>query len=241
MTLPVFYIAPELLVTGSVTLDGDEGRHAATVKRIRVGEAIDLCDGHGRRAEANVSEVGKSHIVAAVSEIIEDPQEQVTIVAVQALAKGERAELAIEIATEVGADEVIPWKAEHCIAKWDASGKTLGKWQRIAREASKQSRRSRIPVIHDAQSTAELITQLQKYDAVFVLHEAAEASLPHTDVPSQGTVAVVTGPEGGISAQELNQFEAAGFSIVRMGSTVMRTSTAGAIAIGVLASKTSRW
>ena len=241
MTNPVFFVDPANLVIGTCVVDGDEGRHAATVKRIRVGEAVDLCDGDGRRATGQVTAVTKNSIDVQVEDISIDSQSEMNILAVQALAKGDRAELAIEIATEVGADEIIPWKAEHCIAKWDDSGKTLSKWQRIAREASKQSRRSRIPEIHTAQTTAQLLEQLAPCDAVYVLHESATQSLASAYIPQRGVVAVVTGPEGGISANEIEQFRDAGFNIVRMGDTVMRTSTAGAIAIGVISAKTSRW
>lgn len=241
MTNPVFFIAPDLLVEGRVCIDGDEGRHAATVKRIRVGEVIDVCDGQGRRATASVSHVGKDFIDVDVQDIVTEARLEPRIIAVQALAKGERAELAIEIATEVGADEIIPWKAEHSIAKWDSTGKTLTKWRRIAREASKQSRRSFIPVVHEAVSTEELIHSLRQCEGIFILHETAELSLAHVSVPTHGAIAVVTGPEGGISETELAQFTQAGFTIVRMGGTVMRTSTAGAIAIGALAAKTLRW
>jgi 16S rRNA (uracil1498-N3)-methyltransferase len=241
MTNPVFFVEPANLVIGTCVVDGDEGRHAATVKRIRVGEAVDLCDGDGRRATGQVTAVTKNSIDVRVEDISTDSESTLKIIAVQALAKGDRAELAIEIATEVGADEIIPWKAEHCIAKWDDSGKTLSKWQRIAREASKQSRRSRIPEIHTAQTTAQLLEQLTPCDAVYVLHESATQSLASAQIPQRGVVAVVTGPEGGISANEIEQFRDAGFTIVRMGDTVMRTSTAGAIAIGVISAKTSRW
>ena len=241
MTNPVFFVDPANLVTGTCVVDGDEGRHAATVKRIRVGEVVDLCDGNGRRAAGEVTAVSKNSIDVRVDDVSTDSEPALKIIAVQALAKGDRSELAIEIATEVGADEIYPWRAEHCIAKWDDSGKTLAKWQRIAREASKQSRRSRIPEIHTAQTTSQLLEHLKSCDAVYVLHETANQSLAGVQMPDHGVVAVVTGPEGGISASEIEQFRDAGFTIVRMGDTVMRTSTAGAIAIGVISAKTSRW
>ena len=241
MTNPVFFIDPSRLVKGQVRIDGDEGRHAAAVKRIRLGEIVDVCDGHGSRATGEVSHVGKDFIDVSVSVIEHEAEQSPRIIAVQALAKGDRAELAIEIATEVGVDAIIPWKAEHCIAKWDDTGKTLNKWQRIARESSKQSRRSYIPDVSSVLTTSQLIETLQVCDSVFVLHESATESLAHVAVPQSGTLAVITGPEGGISPTELEAFAQAGFCIVRMGNTVMRTSTAGAIAVGALTVKTARW
>ena len=241
MTNPVFLVSPGSLKPGIVLVDGDEGRHAATVKRIRVAEFIDLADGKGMRATGEVVAVGRDFLEVKIAEVTQVKPSAVQITAVQALAKGERAELAIEISTEVGADTIIAWKSEHCIAKWDDSGKTLAKWQRIAREAAKQSRRSFVPDVIAAITTNQLIEELKSYDAVFVLHETAEVSLAAATIPQKGNIAVVTGPEGGISPTEIDVFTQAGFKIVRMGETVMRTSTAGAIAMAVIAAKTARW
>ena len=227
--------------TKTFTLDGDEGRHAATVKRMREGEVINLCDGKGMRAFATVAKVHKHTLDLVIDRIVFEDAPEPRFVVVQALAKGERAELAVEMLTEVGADAIVPWKAEHSIGKWDSIEKGLEKWRRTSRESAKQSRRSWIPEIsplHTTEQVCELISQAQ---SVFVLHESADQALAACAIREQGTIIVVVGPEGGISPEELAAFAAAGARIVHMGASVMRTSTAGAIAVGGLLMRSQRW
>ena len=243
MTAAEFLVSPGEITkdTKTFTLDGDEGRHAATVKRMREGEVINLCDGKGMRAFATVAKVHKHTLDLVIDRIVFEDAPEPRFVVVQALAKGERAELAVEMLTEVGADAIVPWKAEHSIGKWDSIEKGLEKWLRTSRESAKQSRRSWIPEIsplHTTEQVCELISQAQ---SVFVLHESADQALAACAIREQGTIIVVVGPEGGISPEELAAFAAAGARIVHMGASVMRTSTAGAIAVGGLLMRSQRW
>ena len=243
MTAAEFLVSPGEITkdTKTFTLDGDEGRHAATVKRMREGEVINLCDGKGMRAFASVAKVHKHTLDLVIDRVVFEDAPEPRFVVVQALAKGERAELAVEMLTEVGADAIVPWKAEHSIGKWDSIEKGLEKWRRTSRESAKQSRRSWIPEIsplHTTEQVCELISQAQ---SVFVLHESADQALAACAIREQGTIIVVVGPEGGISPEELAAFEAAGARIVHMGASVMRTSTAGAIAVGGLLMRSQRW
>jgi len=243
MTAAEFLVSPGEITkdTKTFTLDGDEGRHAATVKRMREGEVINLCDGKGLRAFATVAKVHKHTLDLVIDRIVFEDAPEPRFVVVQALAKGERAELAVEMLTEVGADAIVPWKAEHSIGKWDSIEKGLEKWRRTSRESAKQSRRSWIPEIsplHTTEQVCELISQAQ---SVFVLHESADQALAACAIREQGTIIVVVGPEGGISPDELAAFATAGARIVHMGASVMRTSTAGAIAVGGLLMRSQRW
>ena len=243
MTAAEFLVSPGEITkdTKTFTLDGDEGRHAVTVKRMREGEVINLCDGKGMRAFATVAKVHKHTLDLGIDRIVFEDAPEPRFVVVQALAKGERAELAVEMLTEVGADAIVPWKAEHSIGKWDSIEKGLEKWRRTSRESAKQSRRSWIPEIsplHTTEQVCELISQAQ---SVFVLHESADQALAACAIREQGTIIVVVGPEGGISPEELAAFAAAGARIVHMGASVMRTSTAGAIAVGGLLMRSQRW
>lgn len=241
MTLPVFIYSGNLQPEQLVVLDGDEGRHAVTVRRIRVGEKIELTDGNGRRAICEVVEVDKKSLEAKIESVETQTQPDVTFTVVQALAKGDRSDLALEILTEVGVDVITPWAAAHSIAKWDDSNKGLLKWQRVVREASKQARRAWIPRISSLQSTAQVAQLLATADLALVLHESADNSISDQKIPAQGSVVIVVGPEGGISPDELSTFAQAGAEIVRMGAAVMRTSTAGGVALGVVMSTTKRW
>mgnify|MGYP000046786669 FL=1 len=243
MTAAEFLVNPGEISkeTKTFTLDGDEGRHAATVKRMREGEVIHLCDGQGTRAIATVVKVHKNSLDLGIDQFTFEEAPEPRFVVVQALAKGERAELAVEMLTEVGADAIIPWRAEHSIGKWDSVEKGLEKWRRTSRESAKQSRRAWIPEISNLKSTAEVCELMSQAQSVFVLHESADQALAASAIREQGTIMIVVGPEGGISPDELAAFSAAGARVVHMGASVMRTSTAGAIAVGGLLMRSQRW
>ena len=243
MTAAEFLVNPGEISkdTKTFTLDGDEGRHAATVKRMREGEVIHLCDGQGTRAIASVVKVHKNSLDLSIDQFTFEEAPEPRFVVVQALAKGERAELAVEMLTEVGADAIIPWRAEHSIGKWDSVEKGLEKWRRTSRESAKQSRRAWIPEISNLKSTAEVCELMSQAQSVFVLHESADQALAACAIREQGTIMIVVGPEGGISPDELAAFSAAGARVVHMGASVMRTSTAGAIAVGGLLMRSQRW
>ena len=243
MTAAEFLVNPGEISkeTKTFTLDGDEGRHAATVKRMREGEVIHLCDGQGTRAIASVVKVHKNSLDLSIDQFTFEEAPEPRFVVVQALAKGERAELAVEMLTEVGADAIIPWRAEHSIGKWDSVDKGLEKWRRTSRESAKQSRRAWIPEISNLKSTAEVCELMSQAQSIFVLHESADQALAACAIREQGTIMIVVGPEGGISPDELAAFSAAGARVVHMGASVMRTSTAGAIAVGGLLMRSQRW
>jgi len=243
MSNPVFLIdaAIELIVGSTVRLDGDEGRHAAVVRRITVGEVVDLCNGQGSRATGTVAAVSKDLLEVHLDAVTVEQRTALTITAVQALAKGDRAELAVEMLTEVGVDVIVPWRADHSVVKWDNTAKALDKWRRTVREATKQSRRSFIPIVTDLHSTEQILEAIKAADLALILHESATSPLAQVNIPAAGDVLIVIGPEGGISPLELQAFAQEGAHIVRMGSSVMRTSTAGAVAAGVILSRTSGW
>ena len=221
-----------------VVLDGAEGRHAATVKRTRVGEVIDLVDGLGTRVTGAVTGTAKDTITVEVTVRVVEPPPSPRITLVQALAKGDRGELAVELATEVGVDEVVPWAASRCIVRWDGDRgvKALERWRSTAREAAKQARRAWFPVVRDVVATRD-IPALP--GTLLVLHEGADTPLSSVDLT--GDVVLVVGPEGGVSDEELQVLREAGATAVRLGGSVLRTSTAGAAAIAVVSARSGRW
>jgi 16S rRNA (uracil1498-N3)-methyltransferase len=246
VTLPLFLVAPERLAGvragGSVVLDGPEGRHAATVRRIGVGESVLLSDGRGTRATAEVLAAGKAELELTVTAVEEDPEPALRLVLVQALAKADRDDQAIESATELGVDEVVPWQAVRSIVVWrgDRASKALRKWESVVTAAAKQSRRSRVPVVAEPVGQGALVERIRGSALALVLHEDATTPLAGQTLPDSGDVLVVVGPEGGISPEELAAFEEAGAVPVRLGSTVLRSSSAGPAALAVL-SAASRW
>jgi 16S rRNA (uracil1498-N3)-methyltransferase len=227
-------------------VEGDEGFHAATVRRIRPGEELDLGDGAGAIAHCVVENVAKGRLTARVQDRRHVDRRVPTVSVVQALPKSERAELAVELATEVGADAFVAWQAARCVARWDGAAKVdkgLRRWAAVARSAARQSRRPHIPTVDGVVSTAELADRVRsgQQGTVLVLHESA--TRPLSDVPLSDTDAVtlVVGPEGGITDDELAALTDAGAVVVRLGPTVLRTSTAAAVALGALGVLTSRW
>lgn len=246
MTLPVFIVddlTAQLATGAPVTLDGAEGHHAARVRRVRPGERVVLVDGAGTWAEAVVRELSGERVVLAAGAPTTEPERAPRLVLVQALPKGERAELAVELATEGGADEVVPWSAARCVTRWsgERGERARRRWTAVAREAGKQARRPRLPLVAPLASTDDLVVRLRGAALAVVLHESAERSLAGVVVPVEGEVVVVVGPEGGITADELAALRSAGALVCRLGPSVLRTSSAGLAALAVLAVASGRW
>ena len=225
-----------------IELGGPEGRHAATVRRVKVGEQVHLADGRGTRARCTVLSLGQDVVRLRVDARETEPEPAPRLVLVQALAKGDRGELAVELATEVGVDEVVPWQADRCIVKWDGprGEKAWSRWRSTAREAGKQSRRARHPVVSRWVSTEELLARVATARTL-LLHETAREPLAAVRLPEAGDLLLVVGPEGGLTDREVDALTAAGAVAVRLGRSVVRTSTAGAAAISVVSARTSRW
>jgi 16S rRNA (uracil1498-N3)-methyltransferase len=244
MTDPVFVHPGVAAVTPGqqIVLDGEEARHAVVVKRIRVGERILLTDGAGASVTGVVSAADKTTLTLDVDEARRSQPDLPRVVVVQAIPKGDRGELAVEMLTEVGVDEIVPWAASRCVAVWkgDRAAKSLAKWRATARESAKQARRTWFPEVTDMVGTDEVARRLEKASVPVVLHEAASGPLADIPVPGRAEIVIVVGPEGGISDEELAAFAAVGAEPVRLGSSVLRTSTAGVAATAALLART-RW
>ncbi len=228
----------------AVVLEGEEGRHAADVRRVRAGEVLLVGDGAGARARVEVVEVARGRVVGRVLARRDDPAPEPRVTVVQALVKGDRGELAVELATEAGADAVVPWRAERCVARWDdgpRGAKALARWRSSAREAAKQARRAVAPDVCEPVSTAQVADRIRGAAAGLVAEGTAEASLAGVVLPSAGEIVLVVGPEGGLTDGERATFAEAGAVGVRMGPGVLRTSTAAAVALGALGARTGRW
>ncbi|MFC5996868.1 16S rRNA (uracil(1498)-N(3))-methyltransferase [Pseudonocardia hispaniensis] len=245
-TAPLFLV--DALPTGAdAVLDGAEGRHAATVRRLRRGEELVLSDGCGGLAHAVVEAmIGRDALAVRIVDRtwVEPPAPRVLLA--QALVKGERGELAVELATEAGVDAVLPWRAARCVAKWEPGprgDRALHRWRGTARAAAKQARRPWVPRVEDPIDTRELARRVAAADVALVLHEAAGDGLADVagQLPERGDVLIAVGPEGGVSDAELEELAGAGARAVRLGPEVLRASTAAAVALGALGVLTSRW
>jgi 16S rRNA (uracil1498-N3)-methyltransferase len=277
-TPPVFLADTAELDRGSITLTGAEGRHAATVRRLAAGERADVTDGAGTIAECTVTRTGPGVIELAVLTKRTIPAAEPRIVVVQAIPKGDRGELAVEIMTEVGVDEVIAWQAERSVARWrrdradrgdgqhghrgdradrgdrgdgvgrgdrvgraDRAGKALARWQATAREAAKQSRRAWIPEVTGPERTPAVARRVAAAGLAILLDPGAEAAFGSLAMPHQGEIVVIVGPEGGVSPAEADALTGAGAVPARLGPTVLRTSSAGAVAAALALASSDRW
>ncbi|MGW6129803.1 16S rRNA (uracil(1498)-N(3))-methyltransferase [Cellulomonas sp. NPDC055163] len=277
MSAPVFLAEPGSLAgvgSGDLhLLGGTEGRHAGVVQRRAPGERVDVVDGRGVRLECVVEGTHPEGVQLRVQARVEEPAPGVALVLVQALAKGDRDELAIEAATEVGVDAVVPWQAERSVVVWrgDRAAKSRLRWLGTVRAAAKQSRRAWVPEVGTALDGRGLVARVQETarrgGLVLVLHEEAGTPLASVALPAPGPagadgvgagvgtgepeglapdagpveVLVVVGPEGGISQREVETLTEAGARTVRLGPHVLRTSTAGPVALALLAERLGRW
>ena len=220
-----------------LTLGGAEGHHAATVQRMRVGELLMLADGRGGTASALVTAVGRGTLDVRITSRGYARPPDPRLVVVQGIAKGDRGELAVQAMTEVGVDEIVPWAASRSVVQWrgERGARARDKWASTAREAAKQARRPWLPVVGGDPdcSTKQIAARIADVAVAFVLHEEASDRLVTADLPTAGEVLLVVGPEGGISADEVTDFTAAGARPVRLGDSVLRTSTAGVAALAV--------
>lgn len=245
MTLPQ-HLVPSLAgvaVGQTVVVEGDEAHHAVVVRRLRAGEQVRLTDGSGRVVTGAVAETTKRSFGVVVAEVEDVPEPAPRVTVVQALPKGERGELAVEVLTEIGAARIVPWAAARSVAVWkgERAARSHAKWQSTAREAAKQARRAWHPEVAPLATTAEIAELVRSADAAVVLHEDAAGGLGAVELPAAGEVVVVVGPEGGLTDDELRALEAAGATVCRLGAEVLRTSTAGVAAVAALLARTTRW
>ncbi|HEY0950411.1 16S rRNA (uracil(1498)-N(3))-methyltransferase [Nocardioides sp.] len=245
MSLPV-HLVPDLAgvaVGAQVTVEGDEAHHAVAVRRLRVGEQVVLTDGAGTTVQGPVASTGKRVLAVTVESVRRAAAPEPALVAVQAIPKGDRGELAVEVLTEVGVAEIVPWAAARSVAVWkgERAARSLGRWRATAREAAKQARRAWFPSVAEVASTADVAALVSGAGLAVVLHEDATAPMAALDVPTTGRIVVVVGPEGGLTDEEVEAFVAAGAVSVRLGAEVLRTSTAGVAAVAALLARTPRW
>ena len=243
-SLPVFF-AEQLSPEGTETvLDGPEGRHAATVRRLCPGERLVLTDGCGGVAVCEVLETGRDRLRLHVLRRQTAPAPVLRVTLAQALIKGERGELAVELATEAGVDAVLPWRANRCVARWEEgprAAKALSRWRETARQAAKQARRAWFPEVAEPVGITGLGQRCTTAAGCLVLHEAATESLAAVPLPAEGELVVVVGPEGGITDAELATLTAAGGRPVRLGPEVLRSSSAGIVALSAIGALSGRW
>ena len=244
-----FYLVDELTdaeAGSTVEVTGSEARHAVTVSRVRVGETLTLGNARGLVVHGEVTEAAPDRLVLLATRVLRHERPSTRLVLAQALAKGDRDELAVQAATELGVDEIVPWAAARSVSRWEGPkvAKGLTRWSSIVREATKQSIRPWAPEVTGLATTKTLAARASR-DLVLVLEPSADEALTAVDLTAGGAVpdrvVVVVGPEGGVSPAELLLLAEAGARVVRLGDAVLRTSTAGPAALSVLSARLGRW
>ncbi|WP_311212918.1 MULTISPECIES: 16S rRNA (uracil(1498)-N(3))-methyltransferase [unclassified Arthrobacter] len=254
MSNPVFFTSAGSLgdvgAGGTFVLEGPEARHAVTVKRLVVGEPVDIADGAGARLTGTVAEAGPAGLIVTASDVVFEDLPDVRLVLVQALAKGDRDELAIETATELGIDAVLPWQSERSIVRWkgDRAAKAHAKWESVVTAAAKQARRAWIPEVRSMVDTGSLANAVAQADLAIILHEDAKnplrtvlEELAATNASAPREVLLIVGPEGGISPREVTRLSDAGAVTALLGHHVLRSSTAGPAAVVLASDILGRW
>jgi 16S rRNA (uracil1498-N3)-methyltransferase len=244
VSLPPFFVAETAdLRAERVVLRGQEGRHASAVRRLAVGEQAYLTDGAGAVAQCVVTGARSGEIELSVISVTREPAPEPTLTVVQAIPKGDRGELAVELLTEVGADVIVPWAADRCVAQWrgERAAKGLARWQSTGVQAAKQSRRAWFPQIPPQADLPAVLSRVRAAAAAMLLDPQAPARLTDLGVPAAGEIVLIVGPEGGITPREQEALAAAGAIGARLGPTVLRTSSAGVVAASAVLARTSRW
>ncbi|MGA0112968.1 MAG: 16S rRNA (uracil(1498)-N(3))-methyltransferase [Candidatus Nanopelagicaceae bacterium] len=237
--LPLF-IVDNLPNSGSLEIDGDEAKHAISSLRIKNGELISVTDGKGGRADAQVISVTGKTFVVELNNYQQEPSSQIKLTVVQALTKGDRARETIELLTEAGVDQIIPWSAQRCVGQWKDDA--LEKWRVWSKEATKQSRRSWIPEISEIQTTIDIVKRVKDSELSLIFHETGEKKLSQVlSEKSPSSLLLIIGPEGGISETELEAFKLAGAIEVSMGKPVFRSAHAGAAALAAVQTGLKVW
>lgn len=229
-------------IGATIALDGTEAKHAGTVSRVRVGESLLVGNGRGLMVDATVSAVEPGRVSLTVDGFRTLARQSPRLTLVQALAKGGRDELAIQVATELGVDRIVPWAAGRSISRWEGAKIAKGheRWAAILREASKQAILPWLPELSPLATLNDLVT-LCADARIIVLEPEATEPLSGIDVAGVKDVVLVVGPEGGVSEHELERLTAAGATEARLGDTVLRTSSAGPAALAVLNVTLGRW
>lgn len=224
-------------------LRGREGRHASTVRRLEVGERVDVTDGAGTLVECSVEASAPGELTLAVLKRQTEPPPQPRLVVLQAILKGDRGELAVELLTEVGVDVIVPWAADRCVAVWrgERADRSRARWNTTAQEAAKQSRRAWFPEVTAQADLAAAVRRVQTAELAILLDPDAAADVASLAPPATGEIVLLVGPEGGVTQTETDSLRAAGAVPAALGPTVLRGSTAGVAAASVVLSQTARW
>jgi 16S rRNA (uracil1498-N3)-methyltransferase len=227
-----FFVPPDRIREGNVILTSEEAHHLRHVLRLRAGCEVELFDGAGGGYAGTLEVLGSVVRVVGLRELKTLPQSSPSLTLAFALIRSEKVELVLQKATELGTDEFVPLMTRYSNARIPAArlqGR-LERWERILRESCKQCRRFTVPALWAPVAFEKFLSQTGRECAKFMLHEQAKSEWP-VRVPSAGRVILAIGPEGGWDFAEVQQAALAGWSVFRMGDTILRAETAAIAAV----------
>jgi 16S rRNA (uracil1498-N3)-methyltransferase len=237
--LTLFFVEDLPTTVGATyEFDNEDANHAIRVLRMGTGEIFNLSDGAGSWSQVQVLTVAKKSMQVKVLETGTQEALGTHFTVIQAIPKGDRIKESIEMCTEGGADRIVMWKASRSIGKSDDK---IEKLQTTAREASKQSRRFRIPEVIGVATTNAVVDQIAQADLAIVFHESATMKVSEIVAPGCKKVAIIIGPEGGLTEDEIDTFAAAGAKVALMGRPVLRSAHAGLAALSAVNTALSVW
>ena len=237
--LSLFFV-DHLSTNSTQELTGDEAHHAVAVMRLAIGEEIKIADGSGNWVSGAITEVGKKSLKIDISRRGSENSRKPELIVVQAVTKSDRTKEMLELLTVGGANQIIPWQAERCISKWQSD--SASKWLLLIKEAAKQARRVKLPVLSNEVSTNQLVKLFKESDKVVILPEVASRGISQINLSKDADrIILIIGPEGGISDSEISQLESAGAVSARMGELVLRSAHAGFAALSAIQTSIGRW
>ena len=237
--LTLFFVEDLPTTVGSTyEFNNEDALHAIRVLRAKSGDFFNLSDGAGNWSHVEAKEIHKKHMTVEVLETGHQDVLGTHFTVIQAIPKGDRIKEAIEMCTEGGADRIVMWKSARSIGK---SEDKIEKLQTTAREASKQSRRFRIPEVIGVAATHDVVDQIAQADLAIVFHESAAMKISQLVTPGCKKVAIIIGPEGGLTDEEIDTFASAGAKVALMGRPVLRSAHAGLAALSAVNTALSVW
>lgn len=238
MRIPRIYTGQALQAESTFELESGPSQHIARALRMQVGDALVLFDGRGGEYPATITSLSKKHVSVSIGPYREqDVESPLSIHLGIAVSRGERMDWVVQKATELGVTEITPLFSERTEVKLkgERADKKLRHWQQIAISACEQCGRNRVPPIQPLGGLDQWLGSVQA-QRKFVLHHRSDPQADAGEAPT--SIALLVGPEGGLSAEEIGAAESAGFLPLRLGPRVMRTETAPLAALAILQ---ARW
>lgn len=239
-----FYVSPESVKDGLITITGREAHHIIDVMRLAPGDEVVTFDGSGKEYLGVIRSFGGKSVVVEISKLREKPFPQTArITLIQAVPKKDKMDYVVEKASELGVGSIVPVMSGRCVPDWDGRkmAARVERWRKIAIASSKQCGRADIPEVADICGAAEAFRYAARCD-IRLIATLSDKTIPLKSALSgfkRGAISVAIGPEGDFTPEEVEGAAGAGFIPVSLGPRVLKSDTAGLAAIAIINYETS--